>query len=189
MKAPQSFLSKWTQAFRERAAAGGVSRGAMLTGMLMASYANADGTSITVSQQTLGDRQGVTTRSVRRDQKQLEAGGWIHLERRGLGPRDPNRYRLNVPSLDTPDRGDSVRGNLVRDATAGYGTAEARTTDTGSTTSGHQRPTTMGNHGTIRTTPEGVVERQRLLRASDLPPLTPLERAIIARRAELGMEV
>lgn len=141
----QSFRSKWEQRFRRDANTSGVTRGAIGTGLMMQTYADVDGTSITVSQETLARQQGVTSRTIRSDLTNLSNCGWIRVVHRGKGPGNTNEHRLAIPETSFQP---SPRVNR---------TPGAFNEETERSSAGSQFPTTMDNHGTKRTTPAGVV--------------------------------
>lgn len=146
----QSYRSQWEQKFRRGARASGVPRGAIGTGLMMQTYADVDGTSITVSQETLARQQGVTSRTIRNDQTSLEDCGWIRVVHRGNGPGNPNEHRLAIPEVDF---------RISAETTPPIRKPAARNAETEHRKCGSQFPTTMGNHGTIRTLPSGNVQR------------------------------
>lgn len=192
----QSFKSRWQQTFRDEALRTGIKAGAQNTLRLMADYANVDGTSITVSQQTLAAKQGISVRSVRSHQRDGERTGWIVCQHRGTGPGDPSIHRLNIATL-TPAVSDPSSTNGTTEVSDPRDSAELRKSQTATAevsrrNCGSDVPTTMDTMSDHGRPPEGVGptgEAKRLIRASDLPPMTPLEHALIARAIELGMEV
>jgi len=147
MAGRQSYRSRWEQLFRQDAHASGVTRGAIGTGLMMQTYANADGTSITVSQGTLARQQGVTTRTIRSDLRNLEGAGWIQTVTRGSGPGHPSEHRLAIPAADflpTPSINEERRK---------FASPKA---EVSRHQGGSELPTTMGTMEP-RTTPYGVV--------------------------------
>jgi hypothetical protein len=97
----QSPTSRWVQLLRHEVIVTANRDLARLAhvGFVMATYANADGTSITVGQETLATLTGSSQESVSRALKTLCTAGWL------LGKRRPNKtteYRLQVP-MEPPD--------------------------------------------------------------------------------------
>lgn len=168
----QSYRSRWDQRFRDCAIIDGIKGSAQNTLRLMATYANADGTSIRVGQETLAAKQGIDVRTVRRHQKQGEEAGWIVCQYHGRGPGDPSIHRLNIASEEiSPDTSVRSYGKKHRTPVSAdisdHRTFEAVSPDISRNITGHQCPPTMGTMGTMPRPPSGRAPKTPI-RPSDI---------------------
>lgn len=96
------FRFEWEQELRSRYAA---ERGRpvpqeMAIGLLLATYGNADGTSIFPTQARMRDQLGYARTSLKPivdGIRNLRESGWIHEIKKGNQVEGPSRYRLIIP--------------------------------------------------------------------------------------------
>ncbi|MGY2082791.1 helix-turn-helix domain-containing protein [Blastococcus sp. SYSU DS0539] len=120
---------RWAKAFR----ASGLGSRAIAVGMILATYANSDGTNVRPSLERVAREMGVSPRTVYRGRDDVLKAGFLALVRASDPPKRPvAEYRLTIPQ----------EGQADRTAAAGQQAEEPGQNTVGVSPAGHGCPVT-----------------------------------------------